>query len=178
MAEALVERVDSAPTTQDTGLDDYQDRYIREGATYEALKLEGLAKLHGMSNYISVQVACSNTKLSLTTNNKKIGVIDVLFEDILGLQIVDKPPSEYPASCAIVIHSFVLRSSGFFTSNRQRKHEMIPLLFTSEKSAEDNITKAKEWKSQVMSLCRKCCMETFVYDNPHKRRGTASSCIM
>lgn len=169
MAEALAGQVDSPPNTKETPLEDYQEEYVKDGSLVEELGLQSYAKFADQSSFSPVEVLCFKSKLLLKTDIKKLGTVEILFEDFLGIQIVDKPPAAFPESCPVVVHTFALRKSGYFSSS-QRKHEMIVLLFKDGSNSEENLAAAKKWKCEVLRLCKKCCMDTFVYDNPHKRR--------
>ena len=87
---------------------------------------------------------------------------EVLLEDLIGVVVLSKPPSNNLNASEMQIHYYpVLYSrSG---SRQGRKRLVLSVQFDSEASLEDNIKVAEEWKLAILLESQRAIRREFCY---------------
>ena len=122
------------------------------------------AKLFQAASVIESELILTDTRILCEVNGRQK---EVLLEDLIGVQVQQKPPAINPIACQIEIHYYPLVRSGL-SRKKTRKFAVVVVQFDSATTFRDNLYTAVEWKKAIRLQCNRALRKIFVYADEHK----------
>ena len=108
------------------------------------------SSLFGSSVWQKAELSLKDTVLSYCYEAQgQRATLEILLEDLVGIEVLQSPPPNYENACEFLIHIFPLITK-MFARRKVRQQLKITIHFDVYESFKDNLSAAHEWKTAVL----------------------------
>ena len=86
---------------------------------------------------------------------------EIMLEDLVGVQVLQKPHPQNSLACQLDIHSYPLVQVGFFGGKKSRRITTNSFCFYQEPTFRENLYAAVQWKKAINKQCRTTMQRVF-----------------
>lgn len=123
------------------------------------------AKLFQSASVARTELVLTETRVLYQQEDRRK---EILLEDLVGVCVVEKPPTSNSLACQIEVHHYPLTRSGL-SRKPTRKFAMARIQFDTAATFRDNLDTAIEWKKAIRLESHRAVRKAFVCANDDSR---------